>query len=81
VYKYLKGECKGDGARLCSAVPSDRTSGSGHKLKRRRLSLNIRKHLLTVKVTEQAASKVVDSPSLQIFKSPAWTWSRATSSG
>jgi len=34
-HKYLKGGCQGDGAKLFSVVPSDKTRGNGHKLKYR----------------------------------------------
>jgi len=46
VYKYLKGECKEDRARLFSVVPHDGRKGNGHTVKHRRFHVNIRHHYL-----------------------------------
>ena len=51
-YKYLKGGCQENGARLFSVVPSDRTSGNGHKMKQRKYQLNMRKNFFPLRVTE-----------------------------
>jgi len=54
-------------------VPSDWTRGNGHKLKQRKFQLNMRKNFLPLKVTEpwhKLPREVVESPSLEIFKTP-----------
>jgi len=83
VYKYLNGECKEDGARLFSVVPSDRTSSNAHKQKHMSFSLNIRKRFFPVRVTKhwhRLPREVVASPSWRYSKA-VWTWFWAACSG
>jgi len=70
-YKYLKGGCQEDGAKIFSVVSSDRTRGNRHKQKQRKFHLNTRKNFFPLRVTEhwnRLPREVVDSPSQEIFK-------------
>lgn len=77
-YKYLKGRCQEDGARLFPMVLSDRTRGNRHILKHRKHHLNMRENFLTVRMTEpwnRLPRQAVD------IQNPPRRWSCATSSG
>jgi len=66
-----------------SAQDNDRTRGSGHELKHIKFCLKSREHFFTVRVNKhwhRLSREVVESPSLEIFKSHldmvlgSWLW-------
>jgi len=52
-YKYLKGGCKEDTARLFSVMPSERMRGKGHKPVHRMFPQNMRQHFCAMCVMEK----------------------------
>jgi len=78
-YKYLKGGCQVDGAKLFSVVLSDRTGDNGHKQKHRKFHLDMRKNFFTLRVTDTGTGCPGRLRILLIWRysKPAWTRSCA----
>ncbi|GAB0205205.1 hypothetical protein GRJ2_002986100 [Grus japonensis] len=70
-YQYVNGAYRKDGEGLFIRECSDRTRGSGFKLKEGQFRLDVRKTFFTVRVVRhwnRLPREAVDAPSLEVFK-------------
>ncbi|EMP36996.1 hypothetical protein UY3_05797 [Chelonia mydas] len=72
VFKYIEGCCKEEGEKLFPLTSQDRTRSNGLKLQQGQFRLDVRKNFLTLRVVKhwiKLLREVVESPSLELFKS------------